>query len=119
MMKNFPQDKYSFYTATKVDGEPYRVIAVSTYAGRRVRGVAKCAPDDTFDMEKGKALAAARCAVKVAHKRLDRANRKWNEADKQVRESKRHLEDMTRYYDDSVYALQKAEAAVEEIEKSL
>ena len=101
MMKNFPQDKYSFYTATRVDGEPYRVIAVS------------------FDMEKGKALAAARCAVKVAHKRLDRANRKWNEADKQVRESKRHLEDMTRYYDDSVYALQKAEAAVQEIENSL
>ena len=50
-----------------------KVVAVSSYAGRPVRGVAKCDPRDSFDIEKGRALAEARCDVKVAQKRADRS----------------------------------------------
>lgn len=67
-MNNFPLSKYQFY----INGN--KVIAVSSYEGRRVRGVAKCNPIDEFDLEKGKRLAAARCNAKVAERRLKRAN---------------------------------------------
>lgn len=59
---------------------PNKVIAISSYAGRTVKGVAKCHPNDTFDVEYGKALAAARCNVKIAAKRMARANEKLQEA---------------------------------------
>ena len=67
-MKTLDMTKYSFYT----DGKT-KVIAVSTYAGKAVRGVAKCDINDTFSFEKGKELAAARCNEKVAKKRFARA----------------------------------------------
>ena len=67
-MKTLDMTKYSFYT----DGKT-KVIAVSTYAGKVVRGVAKCDVNDTFSLEKGKELAAARCNEQVAKKRLIRA----------------------------------------------
>lgn len=66
-MFDFPMDKYRFYTSKN------KVIAVSSYAGRRVRGVAVCAPGDEFDIEKGKQLAAARCGLKIAERRVARA----------------------------------------------
>ena len=50
----YPIEKYKFYT----NGS--RVIAVSTYAGKTVRGVAVCHAGDTFSLEKGKKLAALR-----------------------------------------------------------
>ena len=67
-MKTLDMTKYSFYT----DGKT-KVIAVSTYAGKVVRGVAKCDINDTFSFEKGKELAAARCNEKIAKKRFARA----------------------------------------------
>ena len=67
-MKTLDMTKYSFYT----DGKT-KVIAVSTYAGKVVRGVAKCDVNDTFSFEKGKELAAARCNEKIAKKRFTRA----------------------------------------------
>lgn len=50
-----------------------KVICTSTYAKKCVRGVAKCAPGDEFDLEKGKELAKLRCDLKVAKKRRQRA----------------------------------------------
>lgn len=56
-----------------------KVIAISTYAGRTVKGVAKCHPNDEFDVEFGKKLAAARCNEKISYKRLTRALNKYKE----------------------------------------
>lgn len=67
-MKTLNMSKYNFYT----DGKT-KVVAVSTYAGKAVRGVAKCDINDTFSLEKGKELAAARCNEKIAKKRFTRA----------------------------------------------
>jgi hypothetical protein len=63
-----PIDKYFFATRDFEDGRK-QVIAVSTYAGKTVKGTATCAADDEFKLEEGKKLAAARCEVKVANKR--------------------------------------------------
>ena len=38
-----------------------KVICISTYAKKVVRGVAKCSPNDNFDIEIGKKLAQLRC----------------------------------------------------------
>ena len=65
---------YKFYNSGN------KVIAVSTYAGRTVRGVAKCDPRDTFDIEVGKDIAAARCNIKVSRKRKARALREYDKA---------------------------------------
>lgn len=64
MRKNFVP-KYKYFT----NGENV-VVAVSSYAGRTIRGVAKCSDQDKFDLETGKKLAAARCAMKIARERV-------------------------------------------------
>ena len=64
MRKNFVP-KYKYFT----NGENV-VVAVSSYKGRTIRGVAKCSEQDEFDLETGKKLAAARCAMKVAKARV-------------------------------------------------
>ena len=71
------------------------VIAVSTFAKRMVRGVAKCDPRDEFDHKKGEALASARCDLKVAEKRMRRA-------DEKVKFYKEYLTEITGAFADSL-----------------
>lgn len=75
-MKIYPIEKYDFI----VIPEKRKVIALTTYAGKVVRGVAKCNPTDTWNEEIGKELAAHRCNIKVAEKREKRATQKLAEA---------------------------------------
>lgn len=94
-------DKYKYFIPTKADGTPYKVVAVSTYAGKTVRGVAKCDPKDTFDIEKGKQLAAARCQAKVSSQRLKRATKKLDEALLALEKAQQHYDNMSMYFNDS------------------
>ena len=109
-MKDYPLEKYKFY----IHGN--RVIAVSTYSGRTVRGVAVCAEGDSFDVEKGKELAAARCNMRIAEKRAARAHKKWNEAALACGAAEAHYEKMNDYYDDALEAYDIALQAVEALE---
>ena len=56
-----------------INEEKKTIVALSSFAGQVVRGVARCAPNDSWDVEAGKKLAEARCSAKIAHKRLQRA----------------------------------------------
>lgn len=107
-------DKYKF-AQTKDNA----VIAISTFAGRTVRGVAKCAPDDEFDLEKGKELAAARCNLKVAEKRRARASKKYLEAAKAADAAMAWYDKMREYYMDACDAIDEASAAVSELSKNM
>lgn len=69
MNRNFTPN-YKFYTNDK------KVVAVSTYAKKNVRGVATCSDDDTFDLDFGKNLAKIRCDKKINEKRLRQLNYK-------------------------------------------
>jgi hypothetical protein len=91
----YPLDRYTYYT----NGQ--KVFAVSTFAGKPVRGTATCSPDDEFSLEKGKEIAAVRCALKIANKRLKRASKKYHEADNAVLEAQQHYENMARYFTDA------------------
>ena len=109
MFKTPSLEKYRFYVAKD------RVIAVSSYAGRPVRGVAKCASDDEFNLEIGKKLAAARCNQKIALKRAKRASREYHKAIQARNEAQARVEAMSSYQTDANIALGVADEAIREI----
>ncbi len=88
--------KYKYYT----DGEN-KVVAVSSYAGKTVRGVAKCDPRDSFNEADGKMLAEARCALKVADKRYARAQKEYAKAEAAMQKAQSRLNKMIDYVNDS------------------
>ena len=97
----FPIEKYHFkdFKQTNPDGsESHVVIALSTYAAKTVRGVAKCNASDEFSIKTGKELAAARCDVKVCHKRLRNLSKKRYELAKRISELARYYEEVTQHY---------------------
>ena len=112
-MFNYPLEKYRFYEGNG------KVVAVSTYAGKTVRGVAKCDPRDEFDVEKGKALAAARCAERVAVKRQARAKAEFNRAYANFTKAQKRLEDMNVYMIDSKKAVITAKENINTILKDM
>lgn len=92
-----------------------KVIALSTYAGRTVRGVAKCSPHDVFDVEKGKKLAAARCNEKVAEKRFARAAEKYNTLMGLKYDLMDRLSEADKYYHDAFCAYNEAAQEVDQL----
>lgn len=78
------------------------VVAISSFAGKTVKGVAKCDPEDTFSLEAGKELAAARCNRKITTKRKKCAKVKLDNAIKALEEAKANYEFMDKYYRESV-----------------
>ena len=104
-MKNFPFEKYKFF----INGN--KIIAVSRYAKKTVRGVAICHPDDNFNIEIGKQIAAARCNEKVAAKRYNRAESKLHEAEDALAKAQEHYNKMREYANDSFIALNEAAVA--------
>lgn len=110
-MNNF--NKYKYFIAGN------KVIAVSTYAGRKVRGVAKCDPVDTFDEEKGKKLAAARCNEKVAIKRVERAAKRYCEATAALDAAMQEHNRMREYFMDASDALDEARTALSDLAKEV
>lgn len=74
-----------------------KVIVVSHYAGKRVKGYAKCDPKDTYDFDKGKKLATLRCDEKVCDKRFKKALKKLAQARADVEAAQKHLLDMQDY----------------------
>ena len=109
----FSLDKYKFITH---DNE---VIAISTYAGKTVRGVAKLHPQDIFNLENGKKLAAARCNEKIAAKRFARAVKKIKEAEKAYQKEIAWYNRMVDYYEDALAAKELAEKEVAELMEQL
>lgn len=103
----YPLEKYKYFIFKNKNGGT-TISAVSTYAGRTVKGYAKCDPSDTFDIKKGKKLAAARCNLKVSEKRLKRATEKYMEASKAADEAIKYFNDMKQYYMDAVDQLDDA-----------
>lgn len=110
---NIDLTKYTFVTHTRKDGR-VEVIAISTFAGKPVRGKAICAKDDTFDEEKGKLLAAVRCNDKIATKRYNRAKQKLAEAEKAVADATKFYNIMRHYQEDAFLAKLNASKIVKE-----
>ena len=95
-----------------------KVICLSSYMGRTVRGVAKCSPNDEFNEEFGRKLAQARCDYKVAQKRYERANEKFSEAEDQVAAAEEYLDKMDEYLWSAENEFDEASAALVELLES-
>lgn len=107
-------DKYKFYQFKNENGGT-TISAVSTYAGRTVKGYAKCDPRDNFNVEKGKELAAARCNLKIAEKRRDRASKKYIEASIAADKAVEYFDRMKQYFMDADDQVDEAAAELREL----
>ncbi len=98
---------------------PNKVVAISSFAGKTVRGVAKCAPNDEFNKELGEELAVARCAAKIAEKRLKRAEMKLDEAHALLEMAQAYVDDMTDYHANAVDAFNESQFNLENLLSTL
>ena len=96
-----------------------KVIVVSQYAGRRVKGFAKCSPEDKFDETTGIKLATLRCDEKVAIKRVKRSAEKVAAAYEAYLDAKLHLNAMRDYHETAVAALVSVQEELEVFEKTI
>jgi hypothetical protein len=109
----FPLEKYRFYYAGN------KVIAVSTYGGKLVKGKAICHPTDDYRQSIGERLAAARCNEKIAQKRYARAQQKYVEACEERDKAIAKVDAMKEYMNDSFVAMNEAAQECDEIVKEL
>ncbi len=96
-----------------------KVICISTFAKRPVKGIAKCSPNDNFDFEIGKKLAQLRCDLKIADKRANRAAEKYLEATELLMDANKYFTDMKQYYFDSESQYNKALEELKSFEKEI
>jgi hypothetical protein len=94
-------------------------VAISTYAGKKVKGFAKLDPKDEFNWEAGRDLAIARCNAKIAKKRKARAAKKLAEAEEILAMAQAHYDDMVDYLANSTDALFEAEDHITELLKNM
>ena len=93
-----------------------KIIVVSRFAGKAVRGIAKCSPGDSFDAVFGNKLATARCDAKIAEKRVVRAATLLEEALAQRDAAEARVAKMQQYLLDAGTEMQEAENRVRELE---
>lgn len=93
-----------------------KVIVVSRYAGKSVRGVAKCDPKDQFNGVYGERLATARCDVKVSEKRQRRAAELATAAAQDLIKAQARLDKMMAYLREATDDFDAAQKALAEIE---
>lgn len=95
------ESKYKFYSF-HIDEKGKKVVAVTHYAGRTIRGIAKCSPADTFDIELGCKIAVARAEKKVAQAKIRNASAKYLAAAVAADAAQKRFDDMKQYYMDAV-----------------
>ena len=116
-MSKMKISRYDYHTR---DGEErHKIVAESSFAGKKVRGVARCAPGDKYDPDIGMDLATLRCNVKIASKRLARAEQKKYEAYEAFADAAQHYDAMSTYWSDAVQDYNNAAAQLAELENSL
>ena len=118
----YPIEKYQFKTYEKVNKDGSKstvVVALSTYCGKVVKGVAKCLETDKFSLEDGMKLAAARCDAKVCEKRYKRADIRKSIRSRELDEIRKEYESVMEYYRESMDEYLKSLQRLKEIETKM
>ena len=110
----YPLEKYKYFIHTKDDGNK-EIIAMSTYGGRYIRGIAKCSPEDTYDEDIGKKLAAYRCNLKVAEKRMRAAESARSQAEENFIQAAIRFNKMNQFKIDAEAELKYATSLLEDL----
>jgi hypothetical protein len=108
-------EKYHFY----YHEENKTIVCTTLYKEQMVRGVAKCDPEDEFDLEIGKKLAYLRCRKKFARKKLRRALRAECNAMIAEARAKYNLDSAHEFVSDSEMQLADAINELAELEAKL
>lgn len=102
MSNNLKRYRFYTYSGEGNNGIPVmKTVAVSTYAGKTVKGIAICDPRDTYSESTGYELAAARCNVKVANRRVKRAYKELQKAHAAYEVIQKRVAQMESYYNDA------------------
>lgn len=96
-----------------------KIICLSTYAKRVVRGIAKCSPNDNFDLEIGEKLAQLRCDEKIADKRLKRAESKYFEAIGNLNNARDYYFAMEQYWNNARVQYDEIHNELKRLEKKI
>ena len=56
------------------------IVVISHFAGKSVKGIAKCDPRDEYDYKEGVRIATARCDEKISDKRIKLREKKMQKA---------------------------------------
>ena len=104
--------RYKFYKADN------KIVCVSSFAKKAVRGIAKCAPNDDYDEEKGMRLAQLRCDAKIAQKRVNRAMEMADAAWLNYHMATNWHTKMDHYVNDAIIQRDKAQKLLEDFEKN-
>lgn len=108
-------DKYRYISYFNKERNAKEIVAISTYAGKTVKGIASCHPGDNFDEQKGKELAAARCNLKISERRMKRAMAQRNKALAALEAAQKHYNDMECYANDSISEVTDAKTHLKEV----
>ena len=113
VFENAKRYKYAMYR----DKRNVRcIVCISHYAGKPVKGIAKCDPVDPYDEEYGKRLAKARCDQKVAEKRTQRAHMKFAKAQQHRKQAQLEEARMLNYLSEAERALYEISQSREKLE---
>ena len=108
-------DRCKFY----YNKDEQTIICMTLYKGQPVRGIAKCDPDDEFNLELGKKLAYLRCRKKFLRKKLKRAMKAEHDAIIAEARAKYNLDSAREFVSDSETQLAKAINELEALERKL
>lgn len=89
--------KYRFYEFIDKNTNQKCVAALSTFAKKDVRAVAKCDKNDTYDYELGKKIAVARLDQKIAVKRDKYSAKRLKEALRVLKDAQREVDKILTY----------------------
>lgn len=114
----FPLEKYRYSSYELPDGKT-KVIAESSYRGNRVRGYAICSPEDNFNLELGKKLAAMRCNEKIQVKKMRALSKDIELCTNEIEACSNYVLQMRKKYNDIFTEYQKDCEDLETLELSL
>ena len=99
--------------------EDNKVIAYCNYAGKRIQASATCCPEDVFNLDTGKALAARRLDIKIAEKRYKRAAKRMEQAQIHAMIAAAEVEDKVNYFHNVENALYTLEEEYDDLIENL
>lgn len=107
--------RYHFYQ----NADNGTIVCTTIYKGRMIRGIAKCNPEDNFDISIGKKLAYLRCRAKFMRKKLIRAKKVLAEASNALTFAKLNFGKACEFVDDSEAQLRNAKSELFKFASSL
>lgn len=96
-----------------------KVICLSSYGGKTVRGIAKCNDTDTFDETVGKQLAKLRCDAKIARKRAKHASTQYAAALAAAAAANARVQKMRQFSEDASVNLAATRSALAQFESRI